>query len=66
MLLPHILRTSHPLFKPPSTPLPPRRQIRWRDLEAGLVRKLGSGSYGQVFQGSYMNADVAIKVCAAL
>lgn len=37
-------------------------KIRWCDLEPGLLRKLGNGSYGQVFQGVYLNAQVAIKV----
>lgn len=37
-------------------------KIRWCDLEPGLLRKLGNGSYGQVFQGTYLNAQVAIKV----
>jgi hypothetical protein len=37
-------------------------KIRWHDLEPGLLRKLGNGSYGQVFQGVYLNAQVAIKV----
>jgi serine/threonine protein kinase len=40
-------------------------RIPWRELEGGLVRLLGSGSYGQVFQGVYRGADVAIKVMDA-
>ena len=37
-------------------------KIRWSELEGGLLRKLGNGSYGQVYQGLYLNAQVAIKV----
>lgn len=30
--------------------MPGRAQIRWEDLAPTLVRKLGSGSYGQVYE----------------
>lgn len=36
--------------------------IRWSDLSAGLSNLVGNGSTGQVFAGTYLHGEVAIKV----
>ncbi|KAK9838338.1 hypothetical protein WJX81_005555 [Elliptochloris bilobata] len=37
-------------------------QIRWEDLAPTLVRKLGSGSYGQVYECYFHCAPMAVKI----
>ena len=36
--------------------------MRWRDLRSTLVRKLGAGSSGQVYEAYFMGAPVAVKI----
>ncbi|KAG2447465.1 hypothetical protein HYH02_007786 [Chlamydomonas schloesseri] len=36
--------------------------IRWSDLSSGLSTLVGNGSTGQVFAGTYLHGEVAIKV----
>ena len=40
----------------------PDLQIKWEDLKPTLLRKLGSGSFGQVFEAYYHSAPMAVKI----
>lgn len=37
-------------------------QIDWKDLQRNLVRKLGNGSFGQVYEAYYHSAPMAVKI----
>ena len=37
-------------------------QIRWEELKPTLVRKIGSGSFGQVYEAYYHCAPMAVKI----
>lgn len=37
-------------------------QVQWEDVAPTLVRKLGSGSFGQVYEAYYCSAPMAVKV----
>ena len=47
-------------------PLPwgddPFWQVQWDDLRPALVRKIGSGSFGQVYEAFFRNAAMAVKI----
>jgi len=37
-------------------------EVRWSALRPTLVRKLGAGSAGQVYEAYFMGAPVAVKI----
>ena len=37
-------------------------QLRWEEIQPTLVRQLGKGSFGHVFEGWYHGAPMAVKV----
>lgn len=37
-------------------------QLRWEEIQRTLVRQLGKGSFGHVFEGWYHSAPMAVKV----
>lgn len=39
-----------------------RLQLCWEEIKPTLVTKLGQGSFGQVYEGWYHSAPMAVKI----